>query len=166
MSNTNIGLSGSSASKRLANEYKKIITDPVDNVTFDVDENNILNWKFTFLGPYDTPYEGGIYHGVITFPPDYPSRPPKVKFTSKLFHPNVYPDGNICISILHEGIDETNYEREDERWRSIFNVRYIFIVIIAILNESNLDSAANIDAAKLYREDKKAYYQKIRKDME
>jgi ubiquitin-protein ligase len=137
----------------------------MDNVTFNVDENNILDWKFTLLGPQDSPYEGGIYNGTIKFPKEYPHKPPVVTFTSKIFHPNVYVDGKLCISILHEGNDTTGYEHEIERWRPIQNIRTIFLSIISLLNEPNPESAANIDAAKLLRDDKKEYYKQIRSEM-
>jgi ubiquitin-protein ligase len=151
---------------RLLNEIKRVKNEPIENVTFDIDETNILVWKFTLLGPHESPYEGGIYNGIIKFPENYPHKPPTIKFISKLFHPNVYPDGKLCISILHEGADTTNYEHESERWRPVHNVHTIFISIISLLNDSNPDSAANIDAAKLFRENKKEYFLKIKKDME
>ena len=154
-----------SAILRLSRDYQKTISDPIDNVQFQVDEANLLNWKFTILGPSESPYEGGIYEGTIVFPSTYPTHPPKVKFITKLFHPNVYADGNLCISILHEGDDQTGYEQGIERWRPIHNVRTIFMSIVSLLNDPNPDSAANIDAAKLLREDKKAYYKKISDDM-
>jgi ubiquitin-protein ligase len=157
---------GSGAALRLSREYAKLKTDPIDNVTFQVDENNILNWTFTLLGPHESPYEGGQYNGIIKFPSEYPNKPPMVKFTSKIFHPNVHEDGKVCISILHEGNDVTGYEHELERWRQIQNVRTVFLSIISLLNDPNPESAANIDAAKLFREDLKSYYLKIRKDME
>lgn len=151
---------------RLLNEIKRIKNEPIENVTFNIDETNLFEWDFTLLGPHESPYEGGIYNGVIKFPQNYPHKPPTIKFISKLFHPNVYPDGKLCISILHEGADTTNYEHESERWRPVHNVHTIFISIISLLNDSNPDSAANIDAAKLFRENKKEYYLKIKKDME
>jgi len=154
------------ANIRLMNEYKRIKKEPIENITFDVNENNLLSWKFTLFGPHESPYEGGIYNGVIDFPENYPHKPPRVTFTSKLFHPNVYPDGKLCISILHEGTDTTGYEHAVERWRPIQNIQSIFISIISLLNEPNSDSAANIDAAKLLRDNKKEYYQRIKKDME
>ena len=151
---------------RLSREYQKLVEEPVDNVSFDVDQNNLLIWKFSILGPHDSPYEGGIYDGIIVFPSSYPTNPPKVEFKTKLFHPNVYPDGKLCISILHEGNDTTGYEHEKERWRPIQNVRTIFLSIISLLNDPNPDSAANIDAAKMLRDNREGYYKKIRDDME
>jgi ubiquitin-protein ligase len=153
------------ATLRLSREYQKLTEEPIDNVTFNVDPTNLLKWGFTIIGPHESPYEGGIYSGNIVFPSTYPTNPPKVIFKTKLFHPNVYPDGNLCISILHEGNDLTGYEHEIERWRPIQNVRTIFLSIISLLNDPNPDSAANIDAAKMLRDDKKEYYKKISDDM-
>ena len=150
---------------RLINELKRLNNEPIDNVSFQVDDANMLNWNFTLIGPHESPYEGGIYNGVIKFPENYPYKPPEVIFTSKLFHPNVYADGKLCISILHEGNDTTGYEHETERWRPIQNIRTIFLSIISLLNDPNPDSAANIDAAKMLRDNKKEYYNKIRNDM-
>lgn len=153
------------ATIRLTREYDTLNKNPVDNVTFEMNASNILKWDFTIMGPHDSPYEGGIYTGEIKFPSDYPTSPPEVKFTNKLFHPNVYPDGKLCISILHTGNDVSGYEHELERWRPVQNVRTIFVSILSLLCEPNPDSAANIDAAKLLREDKKEYYKKIRSEM-
>jgi ubiquitin-protein ligase len=159
---------------RLAKELEQLTKDPIDGISFESDSDNLFVWKFTIYGLKDTPYEGGIYEGEINFPKTYPFDPPKVRFLTKIFHPNVYDgksgDGNynigdLCISILHKGVDVTSGEHELERWRPIQTVRTIFLSILVLLHEPNPDSAANVDAAKLYREDKKAYCQKIRDDM-
>jgi ubiquitin-protein ligase len=162
------------STSRLSKEYAKLNEDPIDNVTFEIKGDNFLEWKFTILGPSESPYEGGIYEGIITYPSTYPHDPPKVRFTTKLFHPNVYNGacggdhkiGDLCISILHKGTDETSGEHELERWRPIQTVRGIFLSIISLLNDPNADSAANVDAAKLWRDNKELYYKKIRNDME
>jgi len=154
------------ATIRLIREYDKLKSDPIDNITFDMNDSDVLTWTFHLFGPHESPYEGGIYSGVIKFPSTYPTNPPVVKFTTKIFHPNVHEDGKVCISILHEGNDVTGYEHEIERWRPVQNVRTIFLSIISLLNDPNPESAANIDAAKMLRDNKKEYYLKIRKDME
>ena len=55
---------------------------------------------FTYYRPDDTPWEGGVFQLTLTFTEDYPNKPPSVKFTTKMFHPNVYSDGKICLDIL------------------------------------------------------------------
>ena len=53
------------------------------------------------IGPEGTPYEGGFFRAILSFPLDYPQMPPKMKFISEIWHPNVHVDGLVCISILH-----------------------------------------------------------------
>jgi len=152
------------ATIRLAKEFENLTKDPVENVIFEIKNDNILEWTFILFGPHGSPYEGGVYTGEIKFPSNFPFSPPVVRFTCKLFHPNVYPDGNICISILHEGIDEFGYEHDSLRWNPIQQVRTIFKSIIILLDDPNPDSAANMDAGLLFKNDKKAYYKKIREE--
>ena len=54
------------------------------------------------MGPGDSPYSGGVFFVLIHFPPDYPFKPPKVQFQTKVYHPNVNSQGSICLDILKE----------------------------------------------------------------
>ena len=69
--------------------------------------------------------EGGIFNAKMKFPEDYPDKPPKMKFVTPIWHPNVYPNGDVCISILHPpGDDSTNpQETAAMRWNPIHTVR-------------------------------------------
>ena len=59
----------------------------------------------------------------------------------------VFPDGNVCISILHS-MDDPMYAFEgDARWRPILGVDAILLSVISMLNDPNIDSAANVDAS-------------------
>ena len=82
-----------------------------------------------------------------------------------MFHPNIYPDGKICISILHEGIDVYGYEDISERWNPSHSVNSILLSISSILCEGNIESPANVDASKLWKENfneyKKIIYKQI-----
>lgn len=77
----------------------------------------------------------------------------------------VYPDGKVCISILHPpGTDEyNNQESADERWRPILGVESIILSVISMLNDPNISSPANIDAAVEYRDNYDTYKKKVRK---
>ena len=70
-------------------------------------------------------------------------------FKTKMWHPNIYPDGKVCISILHPpGEDNMNsQETAEERWRPILGVEAILISVISILNDPNIESPANLDAS-------------------
>jgi ubiquitin-protein ligase len=58
--------------------------------------------KATIMGPHDSPYSGGVFFVNIHFPPDYPFKPPKVSFQTKVYHPNVNSQGSICLDILKD----------------------------------------------------------------
>lgn len=57
-------------------------------------------WNAVIFGPHDTPFEDGTFKLTIEFTEEYPNKPPTVRFVSKMFHPNVYADGGICLDIL------------------------------------------------------------------
>lgn len=50
----------------------------------------------------DSPYSGGVFFLSITFPTDYPFKPPKVSFSTKIYHPNINANGSICLDILRD----------------------------------------------------------------
>lgn len=100
--------------------------------------DNIFCWKGTISGSKDTVYEGMIYRLSLSFPTDYPFKPPKVKFDSPCFHPNVDVFGNICLDILQD------------KWSSAYDVRTILISIQSLLGEPNNESPLNTQAAVLW----------------
>ncbi|CAJ0759001.1 10842_t:CDS:2, partial [Entrophospora sp. SA101] len=105
-----------------------------------------------------TPYEGGIFSATLRFPTDYPLSPPSMKFTCEMFHPNVYQDGLVCISILHPpGEDPNMYESSAERWSPVQSVEKILLSVVSMLAEPNDESGANIEACKIWRTDREEY---------
>ena len=76
-----------------------------------------------------------------------------MRFISKIFHPNIYPDGRVCISILHApGDDPLGYERSSERWSPVQSVEKVLLSVMSMLAEPNCESPANVDAAKMWRD--------------
>ena len=71
----------------------------------------------------------------------------------------VYPDGKVCISILHPpGTDSFNaQETADERWRPILGVEAVLLSVISMLNDPNIESPANIDASIEFRDQREKY---------
>ena len=129
-----------------------------------IDDNDYYKWSVLFQGPEDTIFEGGFFKAILTFPEDFPQNPPEMKFITEMFHPNIYKDGKVCISILHSpGVDEFNeQEKAEERWRPSLGVEHILISVISMLNDPNCDSPANIDAAVMFRNNRKEYEKKVR----
>ncbi|EJW78742.1 ubiquitin carrier protein, partial [Wuchereria bancrofti] len=106
--------------------------------------------------------EGGVFRATLDFPVDYPQRPPKMRFISKIWHPNIDIDGNVCISILHEpGDDRYGYEKPEERWLPVHTVETILLSVISMLADPNYESPANVDAAKMLRENYQAFKKKV-----
>ena len=80
-----------------------------------VDENDYYKWTVFIPGPEDSLYEGGFFKAILTFPEDFPQSPPEMKFVTEMFHPNIYKDGRVCISILHNpGMDQFNEQEKSE----------------------------------------------------
>jgi ubiquitin-conjugating enzyme E2 G1 len=129
--------------------------------------DKLSEWEVMFFGPPGSIYEGGFFKALLKFPADFPNMPPTMTFVTHILHPNVYPDGKVCISILHPpGTDRFNeQESADERWRPILGVEAVLVSVLSMLTDEkpNLDSPANIDAARLYRTDEPGYKKQVRK---
>jgi ubiquitin-conjugating enzyme E2 G1 len=105
-----------------------------------------------------------VFKARLVFPQDYPVMPPTMRFTSEMWHPNVYQDGRVCISILHPpGDDPHNYEQASERWTAVHTVESILVSVISMLASPNDESPANLDAAKEWREDRELFKKKVRR---
>ncbi len=142
------------AIKVILKNYEIFNKDPVDGVSIEFNDENPFEWKMLLQGPKDSPYEYGLYKVVCKFPQNYPNYPPEVTFKSEIFHPNIYSNGKVCISILHPpGDDKYNYESAEERWRPVHTINSILLSIISLLSSPNDESPANIDAAKMLRDD-------------
>jgi len=154
--------------KLLFNQLKGLKKNPVQGFAVDlVDESNIFEWKVYIEGPGETDYEGGIFQALMTFPKGYPYEPPSLKFTSDFWHPNVYKDGKVCISILHApGEDETSGERPEERWLPTQTPETILLSVISLLSDPNISSPANVDASVEFRKKKKDFSKRVKKLVE
>ena len=129
------------------------------------DDGNLFRWEIMIMGPADSLFEGGFFKAEMTFPPDFPNSPPTLKFLSKMWHPNIYPDGKVCISILHApGEDKFNtQESAEERWRPILGVESVLVSVLSMLCDPNIESPANIDAAKQLRDEPKEFKRAVRR---
>ncbi|KAM0751018.1 ubiquitin-conjugating enzyme [Meredithblackwellia eburnea MCA 4105] len=151
----------------LTRQLNQLTKNPVDGFSAGlVDDDNVFEWEITIFGPTDTLYEEGIYRARLTFPEDFPLNPPKMRFITEMWHPNIYKNGDVCISILHPpGADQYGYEDASERWTPVHGVESILISVISLLSADppSIDSPANIDAAKEVRDDLKTYRRKVRR---
>jgi len=103
----------------------------------------------------------------MSFPKNYPFQPPEFKFLRPLWHPNVYEDGRLCISILHQpGEDDMSGETADERWSPAQRVESVLLSILSLLDDAECSSPANVDAGVMLRKQPEEYKARVKKDLE
>ena len=137
--------------KRIQKELKEFNKDPPQNITAGpINYNNMFRWESTIIGPEDSPYEGGIFHLNFTYPTDYPFKPPKCVFTTKIYHPNINTNGAISLDILQD------------QWGANLYLEKFLLSISSLLSDPNPDNPINYEAANLYKANKYEYYKKVR----
>ncbi|CAJ1005338.1 putative Ubiquitin-conjugating enzyme [Leishmania naiffi] len=116
---------------------------------------DLLHWEAGIPGKPGTPWEGGEFRLRLNFTEDYPTKPPKCVFTPVLFHPNVYPSGTVCLSILNEEKD----------WRPNITIKQILLAIQELLNHPNLKDPAQEEPYRVYMRDVKEYEARVREEV-
>ncbi|KAJ3078608.1 E2 SUMO-conjugating protein ubc9 [Quaeritorhiza haematococci] len=113
---------------------------------------NLLQWTAGIPGKPSTPWEGGLYTLTLTFPSSYPQKPPTCKFTPPIFHPNVFPCGTVCLSILNE----------EKAWKPAITVKQVLLGIQELLGDPNVGDPAQDEAYRVYKQDRKEYERRVR----
>ncbi|UYV74505.1 UBE2L3 [Cordylochernes scorpioides] len=103
-----------------------------------VDESNILVWQGLFL-PDKPPYNKGAFRIEIDFPPEYPFKPPKIEFKTKIYHPNIGEDGLVFLPIILP-----------EYWKAPTKTVHMIQALIALLNEPTPECPLQADVAEEY----------------
>ena len=111
--------------RRLIRDFKRLSSDPPGGISGAPCADNLLVWNAVIFGPSDTPFEDGTFKLLLTFDESYPNKPPTVKFLSKMFHPNVYANGELCLDILQN------------RWSPTYDVAAILTSIQSLLHDPN-----------------------------
>jgi len=133
--------------KRLQRELVSIKMNPPGNCSAGIKDADIYVWEATIMGPHDTPYFGGIFTLSISIPTDYPFKPPKVQFVTKIYHPNISYNGAICLDILKD------------RWSPALNISNVLLSICSLLDDPNPDDPLEPEIANLFKCDKETYKQ-------
>ena len=113
------------AQKRIQKELLDLQKDPPANCSAGPVENDQFHWQATIVGPDDSPYSGGVFFLNIHFPTDYPFRPPKVNFITKIYHPNIHSTGQMCLSILKD------------QWCPALTISKVLLSISSLLTDVN-----------------------------
>ena len=134
------------ALKRLQKELADITKDPPAGCTAALaGDKDSYHWVGMIIGPEGSPYSGGKFKLNIFFPVDYPFKPPKATFQTKVFHPNIDSSGNICLDILKDN------------WSPALTVGKVLLSILSLLTDPNPDSPLSSEIAQLYKYDRAKY---------
>ena len=116
-----------SATTRIKKELESLMKDPPSNCSAAPEGDDMYHWSATIIGPSSSVYEGGIFSLSIEFPPNYPFKPPKIRFLTKIYHPNINSTGGICLDILKNN------------WSPALTINKLLISICSLLAEPNPD---------------------------
>ena len=145
------------AKKRLLTDFKRI-NQSQDNedegVLATPHEDDIMIWDCIIFGPENSVWENGVFKLEMKFTEEYPNKPPHVLMKTKVFHPNFYVNGEICIDILKD------------QWSPIYDIKSILTSIQSLLTDPNPLSPANVEAAKLYNDNIQEYNKKVKECVE
>ena len=138
------------ALKRIQKEIKDFDKDPPAGCSAGPVAEDVFHWNAMIQGPPDSPYAGGMFTLEVIFPNDYPFKPPKVKFLTRVYHPNVNANGAICLDILKD------------QWSPALTISKVLLSITSLLTDPNPDDPLVPDIAHLYKTDRETYNKKAR----
>ncbi|KAE9551753.1 hypothetical protein FO519_005032 [Halicephalobus sp. NKZ332] len=138
------------ALRRLQKEFQELCRDPPDLVTARPVENDLFHWQATITGPPDSPYQGGVFFLTIHFPTDYPFKPPKISFQTRIYHLNITNNTEICLETL------------DGVWSLALTISKVLIHIVSLLHDPDPNDPLVPEIARTYKTDRDRYNQLAR----
>ena len=134
------------ALKRIHKELADLQRDPPANCSAGpTDESDLYNWTASIMGPDDSPFQGGVFFLNVQFPTDYPFKPPKVSFTTRIYHPNINSNGSICLDILKD------------QWSPALTISKVLLSISSLLTDANPNDPLVPEIAHIYKNDRPRY---------
>merc|ERR1712136_445196 len=120
-------------------ESQKLAQEPPPGVEAIPDKDNYRYFHIRMMGPDGTPYEGGCYQLELFLPESYPMEPPKVRFLTKIYHPNIDKLGRICLDVLKD------------KWSPALQIRTVLLSIQALLSAPEPSDPLDNDVAELWK---------------
>ncbi|CZR51784.1 probable ubiquitin-conjugating enzyme E2 [Phialocephala subalpina] len=149
--------------KRIIKETERLMAEPVPGISAVPHEDNLRYFDVSIHGPTQSPYEGGIFKLELFLPDDYPMTPPKIRFLTKIYHPNIDKLGRICLDVLKSMpltlgtyLDNLLTLLFSGNWSPALQIRTILLSIQALLGAPNPDDPLAPEVAKRWKEDEQA----------
>ena len=134
------------SARRIARELIDLRKDPPANCSAGpANESDMYNWEGIMFGPSDSPYAGGVFKVTIQFPIDYPFKPPRIVFLTKIYHPNINKAGFICLDILKQN------------WSPALTISKVLLSVLSMLTDPNPNDPLEPDIAHQYTSDRAGY---------
>lgn len=141
--------------RRIQKELKELQREPPANVSAGPEnESDMFRWKAMIVGPDDSPYSEGLFLLRIQFPSEYPFKPPRLQFVTKIYHPNINANGGICLDILKD------------QWSPALTIGKVLLSICSLLTDPNPDDPLVPDIARQYNNNRKRFNQTAREHTE
>ncbi|RUS29563.1 ubiquitin conjugating enzyme [Jimgerdemannia flammicorona] len=134
------------ALKRIQKELVELTRNPPTGVSAEPIEEDLFHWQGQIIPPSSSVYRGGTFKLDIVFSPDYPFKPPQVKFTTRIYHPNIDEEGAICVGLLKTDV-----------WKPATKIVQVLMAIAFLLDNPNPDDALVASIAEVYNTDKKKF---------
>ncbi|XP_065831657.1 ubiquitin-conjugating enzyme E2 T-like [Oscarella lobularis] len=139
---------------RLKRELKSLSESPPPNVSCWLNEDSLNTLTAKIIGPPSTPYEKGVFTLHIAIPDRYPFEPPRIRFTTPIYHPNIDDAGRICLDLLKMP--------PNGAWKPAVNIAGLLSSIFLLMSDPNPDDGLMFDIARQYKTDKGAFTRKAR----
>jgi len=125
--------------RRIVKETQRLMAEPVPGISAIPDENNARYFHVVVAGPEGSPFERGVFKLELFLPEEYPMSAPKVRFITKIYHPNIDKLGRICLDILKD------------KWSPALQIRTVLLSIQALLSAPNPDDPLANDVAEQWK---------------
>ncbi|KAJ9581946.1 hypothetical protein L9F63_003699 [Diploptera punctata] len=139
---------------RLKRELENIIKNPPPGISCVTKEDSADVLDASIIGMKDTPYEGGVFKVEIQIPEKYPFEPPRLRFLTPVYHPNIDGAGRICLDLLRLPPKGT--------WRPVITLGGLLTSLQMLLTQPNPDDPLMTEIADEYRFDRSEYIRKAR----
>ncbi|KAG8859779.1 hypothetical protein FRB91_006898 [Serendipita sp. 411] len=130
------------ALRRIGKEARDLTNTPIEGITISPKEENLFEWDIVIAGPPSSPYKGGNFKVKVVFPENFPFKAPTLTFVTKVYHPGINEEGQICVPVLRD------------EWKPTITLSTVLHIVYDKLANPSPDDPYEADIAALLKSDK------------